>query len=124
MTLVFVCPVHYICFSTRYTKLAFISIITFIVIILSRKTNVEMNTSNHDPVYVLAYKRATEGEKNKRIVGKIQVTMGVVVAFVVNRILWPNLARSRLRRKMSKTMIGLGLKFHGNFSNKIQRGVV
>jgi hypothetical protein len=33
------------------------------------------------------------------------VVAGVLIAFAVNRFIWPNLARTRLRRKMGKTVV-------------------
>jgi uncharacterized membrane protein YgaE (UPF0421/DUF939 family) len=62
MILFFVAPLNYICFATRYTKLAFVSMITLIVVLFSKKTNIELHSLNTDPIEVLAYKRATEGE--------------------------------------------------------------
>ena len=36
------------------------------------------------------------------------MVVGVLFAFIVSRFIWPNLARSRLRRKMAKTVLEMG----------------
>ena len=89
-------PANYISYSTRYTKIAFVGVVTLLVIIISKRNNIIMHTTRTDEIYVLGYKRAAE------------VTFGVICAYVLNRILWPNLARSRLRRKMAKMLRELG----------------
>ena len=61
MVLVFVAPVHYLCFSSRHAYSAFVSVLTLLIIILSKKFNVDMHSSNTDEIYLLAYKRVTEG---------------------------------------------------------------
>jgi uncharacterized membrane protein YgaE (UPF0421/DUF939 family) len=63
MMFLFMVPANYISYSTRYTKIAFVSVVALLVIILSRRNNIIMHTTRTDEIYVLAYKRATEGKK-------------------------------------------------------------
>jgi uncharacterized membrane protein YgaE (UPF0421/DUF939 family) len=67
MSLAFVAPLHYFCFSSRHASSAFVSVLTLLLVLLSKKLNVDLHTGNMDEIYVLAYKRAVEGEKNLRM---------------------------------------------------------
>ena len=52
---------YYIGFKTQYMKMVVVSLLTFCVILLGKKSNVQFKTLP-DEIYTLAYKRVIEGK--------------------------------------------------------------
>lgn len=94
LVFIFFIPFVYMSENTRYFKIGIVTTLSVGVIIL-RKYSVEEG----DSIYELAYKRA------------IAITTAVVVVTIVNRLIWPYLARKELRKGMAMCLRNMGVYY-------------
>lgn len=107
MIFIFAIPAYYIGFKTKYMRITIISLVTLCIVLFSKKTYEEYHTLT-DPIYMIAYHRALESKHFKKIDFKLIpifiVVIGVILALLLTRVIWPSVARVQFRKKASKSL--------------------